>query len=201
MSKTPSPKRQITCEVCGRQCQTSHGSRDICNTCHRKEPRALCISCGNMKHLVSKDTGLCPRCADVAALPTGECARCSQFGIIYNQQDWLCKACTANVHKNKQIKVVCSVCGKMRTSTLFGRAICHACYVEECNGCGICAGCNEHKAIYNKSRKLCQLCYNKMRDESKRFKVVCSVCGKMRISDLFGRDICQSCYVDRVSAK
>ncbi len=156
-------KRQIICEVCGRQCQKKYRSRDICSTCYHKESSAPCISCGNMKHLVSKDTGLCPRCADLAMRPTGECVRCSQFGVIYNQQDWLCKACAKKAHqrirdKNKRIKVTCSVCGKMRASTLIGRAICHACYVEECNGRGICAGCNEHKAIFNKAEYLDDSC-------------------------------------------
>ena len=136
MSKIPYPMRQITCEVCGRQCKTRHRSRDICRMCYQKEPRAHCINCGKMKHLISKDTGLCPRCADVAELPTGECARCSQFGIIYNQQDWLCKVCTANArqrirYKNKHIKVACSVCGKMCISRLFRRAICRSCHICE----------------------------------------------------------------------
>ena len=163
MSKKPSPIRQITCEVCGRQCQTEHKNRDICSRCHHKEPSVLCISCGNRKHLVSKDTGLCPRCANIAALPKGECARCSQFGIIFNQQDWLCKVCTKNArrrirNKNKHTKVACSVCGKMCVPRLITRAICRSCSIEERQGRGICAGCGKHKVIYSTGKRLCKRC-------------------------------------------
>jgi hypothetical protein len=164
MSTRFRPKRQIICEVCGRPCQTRRRSRDICNTCYlKKEPSALCISCGNMKHLVSKDTGLCPRCAELAARPTGECARCTQFGAIYNQQDRLCKTCAEKArqrmrNESKRYKVACSVCGKMRISVLFGRNICTACYKAELNGRGICARCGKFLVIYHKDKQLCKHC-------------------------------------------
>jgi len=63
------------------------------------------------------------------------------------------------LHKKKQVKVECSVCGELRFSCLFDQAICHACYVEERNGYGICVRCKKHKVISHKEKQLCKQCH------------------------------------------
>lgn len=162
MSKIPSPKRQITCEVCGRLCRTKHKERDIRYTCYKKEPCTPCIRCGNKKHLVSQETGLCPHCAD---RPEAICARCSQLKVIHNTQAQLCKKCNAYVRNDHRaegmliIKIECAVCGKMRISQLSERDICRACHKEELNGRRPCSKCMKVKVIYDKPRLLCLDCH------------------------------------------
>ncbi len=164
MSLRPHHSRQMTCEICGRQCHAEQKERDICRTCLRKEPSTRCTSCGIMKHLVSVVTGLCPRCTIVRAKIPARCARCSRTCLIHNQEEQLCQACDkkrrANLrNKDKQIKVACSVCGELRYSMRLDRVICPACYKEECNGRSICLSCNKLKVIQAKSRQLCKQCY------------------------------------------
>ena len=97
-------QRQIICEVCGQQCQTRHRKRDICRRCYEREPSKHCVSCGDMKHLVSEVTGLCPDCAERAAHPEAECSRCLQIKVIYNQQDRLCRTCHTNALRRSRYK-------------------------------------------------------------------------------------------------
>ena|GEM_PF-1103817 len=149
------------------------------------------------KHLVSQETGLCLHCADH---PEAICARCSQLKVIHNTQAQLCKKCNAyvrNDHRAKSmliIKIECAVCGKMRPSFLSSRAICRSCYDKERSTRGCCAGCHQNTAIHSRKEQLCKLCYNHTHGKSKRIQALCSVCGKMRTSALFKRNICRSCY-------
>jgi len=156
--------RQVMCEVCGRQRRAELRGRDICRTCLRKAPSARCVRCGHVKHYVDEQSGLCPRCTPVMARPVAACTRCSRTGAIYNQEQQLCKECTtyARQHarsKDRQVKVTCCVCGEMRSSVLFGRAICPACWREEHNGRGICSRCNRLKVYQVKAERLCKQCY------------------------------------------
>src|ERR1700694_3262811 len=149
------------CEVCGRHCRTAQKGRDICRGCLHKEPSVSCIRCGLMKHLVAEKTGLCPRCTSMVLRPEGICAGCSCSSVIYNQEEQLCQACHKTRQRrsrnfDKQIKMKCLICGKMRSSALLGRAICQACWREERNGRGICSGCNSLKVIQMKAEQLCK---------------------------------------------
>jgi hypothetical protein len=117
-----------------------------------------------MKHLVAEKTGLCPRCTSMVLRPEGICAGCSCSSVIYNQEEQLCQACHKTRQRrsrnfDKQIKMKCLICGKMRSSALLGRAICQACWREERNGRGICSGCNSLKVIQMKAEQLCKQCY------------------------------------------
>ncbi len=164
MSPRPYQSRQILCEVCGRQRRAEQKDRDICHDCLRKEPSVRCIRCGLMKHRIEEVTGLCPRCTRLVARPVAVCARCTRTSVIYNQEEQLCDACNDAVrqhvrNKDKQLKVTCSVCGKMRSSNLLGRAICNACWREERNGCRRCSGCHKLKVIHVKAERLCKQCY------------------------------------------
>ena len=164
MSPRAYHSRQILCEGCGRQRRAEQKDRDICRDCLRKEPSVRCIRCGLMKHRVEEGTGLCPRCTRVVARPVAVCARCTRTGVIYNQEKQLCDACNQSVrqhvrNKDKQLKVRCSMCGKMRSSNLLGRPICNACWREERNSRRICLGCNKLKVIHVKVEGLCKQCY------------------------------------------
>jgi len=155
--------RQIVCEACGRQCRAHVKERDICQTCLQKQPRARCIRCEHMKHYVDEESGLCPRCAPVAARPVAVCARCSRARAIYNLEEQLCRDCNKAVRqrersKDRRVEVRCSVCGQMRLSSLLGRAICRTCRREERNGRGICSRCNRFRAIYVRQARLCKQC-------------------------------------------
>ncbi len=157
--------RQIVCEVCGRRCRAQLKDRDICQTCLRKQPRARCTRCGQMKHYVDEESGLCPRCAPVAARPVSVCARCSRARAIYNLEEQLCHDCNQAVRardrsKDRRVKVKCTICGQMRPSQLFGRAICPACWREERNGRGICSKCNRLRVFQVKAERLCKQCYH-----------------------------------------
>jgi hypothetical protein len=136
----------------------------MCRDCLRKEPSVRCVRCGLMKHRVEDVSGLCPRCTRMVARPVAGCAHCSRMKAIYNQERQLCKACDDALrqyirNKDKQIKVRCSVCGELRSSSLLGRAICNACWREERNGRRICSRCNQLKVIHVKAERLCKQCY------------------------------------------
>ena len=122
------------------------------------------MRCGQMKHRVAKETGLCLSCSRVLAHPTAVCTRCSRTSLIYNREEQLCQACEKKRRKHirdqdKQTKVTCTVCGQLRSSTLLGQAICNACWRQKQNGRGICAGCKRLKAFQLKAERLCKQCY------------------------------------------
>src|SRR5215470_2008678 len=105
MDITPRLKTTVTCTVCGRQCESHRKGRNICRKCYRQEASKICINCGNRKRLVSSETGLCPRCANVA-----ECGYCSEIKVIHNVEAQLCKTCDRKarrrmLHKKKQVEV------------------------------------------------------------------------------------------------
>jgi hypothetical protein len=158
------PRRQITCEACGRYCYPELQNRDICRDCHRQEPSTCCARCGLMKHRVAEGTGMCPRCAEMLSRPEAVCTRCACVRVIFNREAWLCETCHGTMrqhvrNKDKQIKVECSVCGRMRSSALLSRAICPACWREEHNGRGLCVRCNKLKVIHVQAQCLCKHCY------------------------------------------
>lgn len=158
------PWRQIVCERCGRNSHTQIKSRDICRDCHRSEPSTRCIRCKLMKHQVSETTGLCLRCMDMMARPKAACRRCGHVKVIFNQEAWLCEPCHDALRqqirsKDKQVKVTCSVCGKLRSSALLTRSICPSCWRHEHNGRGLCARCNQLKPIHVMAERLCKHCY------------------------------------------
>jgi hypothetical protein len=164
LSPKPYQSRQVMCEVCGRWCRARLKDRDICQTCLQKQPRARCTRCGHMKHYIDEESGLCPRCAHVIVWPVAICARCSRTKAIYNLEKQWCQSCNKYAYRHarpkvEQAKVKCSVCGRVRPSVLIRRAICSACWREERNGRGICAGCNKLKVIHVKAERLCKQCY------------------------------------------
>jgi hypothetical protein len=116
-----------------------------------------------MKHGVSQETGLCPRCTKIAARSQGTCTKCSRFTVIYNQHNWVCHPCHAlllrRVRSRARGEVECSVCGKVHPSFCVGRAICQACWRAERNGHAICVRCKKLKIIFGKAERLCRQCY------------------------------------------
>ncbi len=164
MSSRPYQLRQIRCEVCGRQCRAVQKDRDICRTCFRREPSVQCMRCGRMTHHVAEETGVCPSCTRMLSRRVAVCVGCSRTDFIYNQGEQLCQACEQRRRKHirdedKQTKVTCTVCGKMRSSALLGQAICQACWRQERNGRGICLGCHRLKVFAVKAERLCKQCY------------------------------------------
>jgi predicted GIY-YIG superfamily endonuclease len=160
--------RYVICQVCGwyRPCMMK--GRDICVTCYRKEPKARCHHCHHMSHNLEKETGLCPICSRIAARPLAMCARCSQVKVIFNQELGVCEACHIYLRHKKRAEVKprevsCSVCGRVCSSVLFGRAICERCWRAEQNGKQVCAGCKKLKIIYRKADNLCMHCDQKRR--------------------------------------
>jgi hypothetical protein len=158
------PKRQITCEACGRHGDTELKHRDICQACHRREPSTCCARCGRMKHHVAEETGLCPRCTEMLTRPEAVCTRCARVRVIFNREAWLCEPCHKTVRQyvrdqDKRVKVACSVCGQMRSSARLSRAICPACWKVERYGRGRCRRCHQLKVIYVQAQYLCKPCY------------------------------------------
>lgn len=116
-----------------------------------------------MRHGVSQETGLCPRCAKIADRPQGTCTKCSRFTVIYNQHNWVCQPChellLRRVRSRARCEIECSVCGEVRPSNLTGRAICQACWRAERNGHAICVRCKKLKVAFVKAERLCKQCY------------------------------------------
>lgn len=165
MSIDTDDKQQITCIVCGSLCSTYLKTINICQTCYRKQTSTRCTRCGRMTHYPEKPEGLCPKCVSINARPQGNCSRCNQVTIIFNQLDWLCKTCHNTIlqrqtKKVKQNKRNCSVCGQIRSSTLVGESICQTCWAKKHNGLRSCAKCGRVKVIFNKSLDLCKSCYH-----------------------------------------
>jgi hypothetical protein len=155
--------RDILCEVCGKNGQASYTLKEnICDTCYCSSPSTRCVRCRQMRHGVSPETGLCPSCQ---RKPEGICARCSRKGVIFNQEAWLCHECERlrrkllRAKENRRVKMICSVCGKVCSSSLISRAICKTCLNLERNGRATCIQCHKPKVIYVKSAHLCKQCY------------------------------------------
>ncbi len=164
MKKEPHrPVRQIVCQICGRHTRTRCQSRDICQSCHKRETTTNCQRCGRATHLAETETGLCPQCVKTLARPIASCTRCTHVRPIYDEQAGMCQACSATSRKltRKRAasrKVPCSVCGELRVSGLSSHPICRRCYVAECNGWAICARCHQLKPVEAKSVGLCKQC-------------------------------------------
>ena len=163
MSRRPYQLRQIVCEVCGRSCKAEQKDRDICRMCLRKEPSVSCSRCGHMTHQAAPETGQCPRCTRVTSRSEGVCAHCSRTRIIFNQEEQLCLTCDKVVQQTeryweKQTQVTCTVCGEIRVSALYNRAICRSCWKAEQYGQHCCSRCGKLKPIYIKAEHLCKLC-------------------------------------------
>ena len=162
MSPRPYPLRHVMCEKCGNKCISERKDRDICHKCYLDEPVARCKRCGQMRHIIKEESELCFRCF---SRPEATCAKCLRTTTIYNQKEQLCKKCNSNLlrvmreKERRQIKVECSVCGKMRPSYLSTQAICRGC-CEARNGRKHCAKCGKLKLIAKLSEGICKQCYN-----------------------------------------
>ena len=163
MSARSRPMRDIVCEVCGKPGRTALKDRAICRDCHRAEASTRCARCGMMKHNVSANTGVCPRCTKIAARPCGICARCSRLRIIFDECNHVCEPCHELLQRHARAEVrptvECSVCGELRPSILASRSLCQGCWRKERNGYGICVRCKKFKAIQVKSSHICKQCY------------------------------------------
>lgn len=162
-TSTPRQRRDILCEICGKHGHASYlKTATICDPCYCRAPSTQCVRCGQMKRIVSKTTGLCPHCM---SQPEGTCAHCKRRRIIYNQAACLCHSCDLLLRRarrnqeHRQVQVTCSMCGKVCSSFLIGRAICRSCFRREHNGCATCAQCHKVKVIYVKGEHLCRACY------------------------------------------
>ena len=157
---------KIVCEVCARNAKAAIFGRDLCRTCYRRQAITRCARCNRSKRTVSPDTGLCPLCASLGARPIGACRRCHAHTAIYDVTAWLCRACKKVVHvcnsqrQLKQIKVACSICGKLRPSALITRQICQPCWRAERHGRAVCAGCKQLRKIRCIKKCLCRTCYH-----------------------------------------
>ena len=125
MSPRPYQSRQIICEVCGRQCKAEQKNRDICRTCLLREPSTRCTRCGLMKHRVSEETGLCPRCTQMVARPAAICARCSRPRAISNKEKQFCQACSREERNGRRI---CSGCHRLKVIYVKTSCLCKQCY-------------------------------------------------------------------------
>jgi len=165
MRVRPYQFRQMVCEGCGRSCRAEQKGRDICRSCLRKEPSVPCLRCGLMTHHAAPETGLCPRCTRVTSRSEGVCAHCSRTRVIFDQEAHLCLTCHKVTQQTKrywekQARVTCMVCGQLRASALYNRAICHACWNTEKNGHQPCTRCGKLKLIYAKAENLCKQCHD-----------------------------------------
>ncbi len=164
MRVRPYQFRQMVCEACGRSCKAEQKGRDICRSCLRKEPSVPCLRCGLMTHHAAPATGLCPRCTRVTSRSEGVCAHCERSRVIFDQEAHLCLTCHKVTQQTKrywekQARVTCTVCGRLRASALYNRAICHACWNTEKNGHHPCSRCGKLKLIYAKAENLCKQCH------------------------------------------
>ncbi len=159
----PYQSRQIVCEVCGRSCKAVQKGRDICRPCLRKEPSVPCTRCSLTTRHADPETGQCPRCTRVTSRPEGVCAHCSRTRVIFDQEAQLCLTCHKVTQQTKrywekQARVTCTVCGKLRVSALYNRDICDSCWRAEQNGYHHCSRCGKLKLIYAKADHLCKQC-------------------------------------------
>ena len=134
------------------------GSRDLCESCYRKEPSDRCKRCNQLRHHVSPSTGLCAKCAEIEARPVQECARCKKVKRIVDPSRSLCKECLKylrlSAKRLRPPKVTCTICGMLRSAARKSRHICAACAEKERSIVGKCAGCGKLKQFRIKSRAL-----------------------------------------------
>jgi hypothetical protein len=127
LSPRPYQSRQIICEVCGRQCHAEQKNRDICRPCLLREPSTRCTRCGLMKHCVSEETSLCPRCTHIVMRPAAICARCSRPRAISNKEKQLCQPCTREERNGRRI---CSRCHRLKVIYVKTACLCKQCYKD-----------------------------------------------------------------------
>jgi hypothetical protein len=80
-----------------------------------------------MKHRVSEESGLCPRCAQIVTRPAAICARCSRPRAISNKEKQLCQACSREERNGRRI---CSGCQRLKVIYVRTACLCKQCYKD-----------------------------------------------------------------------
>jgi len=161
MRRALGEKPMIHCAQCG-ALRPRFWTREICESCFRKEPSAKCAKCHQLRHLVSAETGLCPKCAEIKSRPIQKCTRCKKLKRIFDGSKSMCRECLKYLRlcarRTKPEKVLCTDCGKVRSAGRRTRDICTGCARKERAIAGICAKCGKLKPFRIKSRALCARC-------------------------------------------
>src|SRR5436305_13544358 len=142
MVESPFPK-EVICEVCGKKCRSHSRTRYICKGCFQGEPAAACKRCGQKRHNVSPESGLCPRCAalEQSALLQGIICeicgkRCSQSCLkkrnicqkcFLNEPKAACKRCGQTRHRISPETDLCPRCAAFEQSALPQGIVCEIC--------------------------------------------------------------------------
>jgi hypothetical protein len=190
-------EQQTICVVCGKA-KSKLRSRNICDSCYRREEKISCPRCKRIVHSISAETGLCSRCTIATSRPIGRCARCSQTRPIFNQEESLCQRCHENFLWRKRPKGRCARCkvGSRKIDKETG--LCSRCMSPSAKPEGECTYCHRIRVIHDQDAKICYLCYQNLKDQDRKKNRpdrlrICSVCGKLRVSRLVNRAICVAC--------
>jgi len=104
----------------------------------------------------------------------------------------ICRSCL-----RKEPSVPCARCRLMTHHAAPETGLCPRCTHVMSRPEGVCAHCSRIRVIFNQEAQLCLTCH-KVTQQTKRYwekqaQVTCTVCGKLRVSALYNRDICRSC--------
>lgn len=191
-------EQQTVCAVCGKKAKSRLRSRNICPGCYSREEKMSCPRCKSTVHIISSETGLCPRCTVATTRPISKCARCSQTRPIFNEEESLCQRCHENFLKRKKPGGQCARCKTWGRKIDKETGLCSRCMSPSAKPEGECTYCHRIRVIYDHDAELCFLCYKNLkvqaRQKNKRDRLrTCSVCGEFRVSWLSNRAICRSC--------
>lgn len=114
----------------------------ICAHCYENNRTAICVGCGSLAPIKSRDSSgevRCGRCTPPTLITCADCGR-TQVRAATRDGQPLCSTCKA---RDASFHEPCGICGRTRRSigrTADGHAICGTCYSQRhtspCAGCG-----------------------------------------------------------------
>jgi hypothetical protein len=191
-------EQQTICDVCGKKAKSVMRRRNICSRCYSREDKISCPRCQSKVQSVSAETGLCQRCTIAASRPTSKCTRCSQTRPIFNVEESLCQRCHVYFLRSKRPRGRCTRCKIWGCKIDKETGLCSRCMSPKAKPEGECTYCHQIRVIHDQDAKICYLCYKNLKNQHrKKYRPnrlrICSVCGKLRVSELSKRAICKHC--------
>lgn len=122
-----------------------------------------------------------------------ECEVCGHSCKAAQKGRNICRPCL-----KKEPSVPCTRCSLTTRHADSETGQCPRCTRVTSRKEGVCAHCSRTRIIFNREAQLCETCHKVVR-KTKRYwekqaRVTCTVCGQLRVSALYRRDICISCW-------
>lgn len=112
----------------------------------------------------------------------------------------ICKPC-----HQREPSTPCARCGHLKHQVDEETGLCPRCSALLARPTGQCSRCTQVKLIYDAEAGLCKQCRGIVRylarKQINRDKVICSVCGQQRASQLLDTPICRECWLEQLNGR